>query len=98
MNWITQNLIWIVLGVLIFSMFWRRRMRSTQTDHGYHAIQDEPSTVNDPVTGNRVDPTHAITAEYEGRTYLFESENSRTVFQQNPSRFAHQRHHHHGCC
>ncbi|RQP27757.1 YHS domain-containing protein [Burkholderia ubonensis] len=99
MDWITQNLIWIVVGVLIFAVFWRRRVRPTPSDRGRRDAQDESNSRNDPVRGNRVDPTHAITAEYEGRTFFFESENSRAVFQQNPSRFAHQQHHHrHGCC
>ncbi|VWC92459.1 YHS domain-containing protein [Burkholderia contaminans] len=98
MDWLTQNLIWIVVGVLLFAVFWRSRMRPSQREPEHHAMHDESNALNDPVTGNKVDPAHAITAEYEGRTFLFESENSRNVFQQNPSHFVHQHHHHHGCC
>nr|WP_231908113.1 MULTISPECIES: hypothetical protein [Cupriavidus] len=44
-----------------------------------------------------METAHAITANFEGHTFFFESEASRTVFRQDPSRYIH-RHHHHGCC
>ncbi|MBF5008687.1 YHS domain-containing protein [Burkholderia pseudomultivorans] len=100
MDWITQNLIWILVGGLLIAMLWRNRMRSSRSDHEHHSGQEESNALNDPVTGNRVDPAHAITAEYAGRTFFFESENSRSIFQQNPSRFTQRQHHHHhgGSC
>lgn len=99
MNWLSQNLIWVVLGVVVAFMFWRSRARQSR-HHGDFAStsQGDSKGTTDPVTGNTVDPTHAITAIFEGRTFFFESENSRAVFQQNPSRFAHQHRQHHGCC
>ncbi|MBP0662063.1 YHS domain-containing protein, partial [Mycobacterium tuberculosis] len=51
-----------------------------------------------PVTGNKVETAHAVTANFEGKTYFFESESSRTVFQQDPAKYVHQHHRHHGCC
>lgn len=98
MDWITQNLIWIVVGGLLIAVLFRGRMRPSHGDYDRHGGRGESNAPNDPVTENRVDPAHALTAEYEGRTYFFESENSRAVFQQNPSHFAHREHHHHGGC
>ncbi|MBO3036874.1 YHS domain-containing protein [Burkholderia pseudomallei] len=100
MDWITQNLIWIVVAGLLIAVLFRGLMRQSRGDYDHHVSQNVSDALNDPVTGNKVDPAHAITAEYEGRTFLFESENSRAVFQQNPSRFTHRehRHHHGGCC
>lgn len=98
MNWLSQNLIWIVLVGLAAVFLWRNqamRSRGGGSTDMMHGASDADS---DPVTGNRVDPAHAITANFEGKTFFFESEQSRAVFQQNPSRFLHRRHRHHGGC
>ncbi|CAJ0684105.1 YHS domain-containing protein [Ralstonia holmesii] len=99
MNWLSQNLIWIVLGVVVVAMLFRSRA-GQRHHHGDFAgaTQGESGGTSDPVTGNKVDPAHAITANYEGKTFYFESENSRAVFQQNPSRFVQEHHRHHGGC
>ncbi|HHX4058147.1 TPA: YHS domain-containing protein [Burkholderia contaminans] len=98
MDWLSQNLLWIVIVVVLFAMFRLSGPRPSRREHDHRAMRDESSALNDPVTGNRVDPAHAIKAEYNGRTFFFESESSRTVFLQNPSRFVQQHHRHHGCC
>lgn len=45
--------------------------------------------VTDPVCGMTVDPaTAAASAEYEGRTYYFCSQNCATSFEADPARYA----------
>ncbi|WP_245002050.1 YHS domain-containing protein [Cupriavidus pinatubonensis] len=39
-----------------------------------------------------------MTANFEGKTYFFESESSRAIFQQDPERYVHRHHRHHDCC
>ena len=98
MTWLSQNLIWIVLGGLVVVFLWRSQAIRSRGGEGAGMMHGAPDANSDPVTGNRVDPTHAITANFEGKTFYFESEQSRAVFQQNPSRFVHQHHRHHGGC
>ncbi|KAF7961793.1 hypothetical protein AWV80_29325 [Cupriavidus sp. UYMU48A] len=102
MNWLSQNLTWLLLiGLGLGVLIARRRFMSHRTneDGGQrYTMQEYSSAARDPVTGNKVETTHAITANFEGRTFFFESEASRTVFQQDPAKYAHRHHHHHGCC
>ncbi|MDF3883069.1 YHS domain-containing protein [Cupriavidus basilensis] len=100
MDWLTQNSVWLLIAAALAFLMWRRfmaRPNSEKRDVSY-TNQASVHDAHDPVTGNKVDAAHAITANFEGKTFFFESESSRTVFQQNPERFAHQHHRHHGCC
>ncbi|KDP86367.1 hypothetical protein CF70_007815 [Cupriavidus sp. SK-3] len=100
MDWLTQNSVWLLIAAALAFLMWRRfmaRPNSEKRDVSYTS-QASVHDAHDPVTGNKVDAAHAITANFEGKTFFFESESSRTVFQQNPERFAHQHHRHHGCC
>lgn len=101
MNWLSQNITWLFLsGAAVVALIaWQRFMSRRNTQNGeIHTTQEYSPTGQDPVTGKKVDVAHAITANFEGRTYFFESEASRTVFQQDPARFLHRQHRHHGCC
>lgn len=42
----------------------------------------------DPVSGNPVRTDHALTAVFDGRTYYFESEDTRRRFEAEPQRYA----------
>ncbi|WP_235679896.1 YHS domain-containing protein [Cupriavidus necator] len=71
----------------------------TNQDGGQRSTTQQYSpTADDPVTGNKVGIAHAITANFEGKTYFFESESSRAIFQQDPERYVHRHHRHHDCC
>lgn len=102
MNRLSQNLTWLLLSgtALIALIAWQRfNSRRTKQDSGkLSTTQEYSSTIRDPVTGNKVDIAHAITANFEGLSFYFESEASRTVFQQDPARYIHRHHRHHGCC
>lgn len=101
MNWLSQNLTWLLptgIGLVALIAWQRFTSRRTNPDGPQrYATQEYSSTARDPVTGKTVDVAHAITANFEGRTFFFDSEASRTVFRQDPSRYIH-RHRHHGCC
>lgn len=96
----SKDMIWILLGAALALLLWRRftASRNKAMSGAMDVIQDDARAASDPVTGNKVDPTHAITTIFEGKTFFFESESSRTVFQQNPAKFAHQHRGHHGSC
>ncbi len=101
MTWLSQNLAWLFLGMGVAALIaWRRFMsHRTNQDGGQPYTKPEySSTARDPITGNKVDTAHAITANFEGNTFFFESEASRTVFQQEPARYVRRHHRHHGCC
>lgn len=100
MDWLTQNSVWLLIAAALALLIWRRFMARPNSENrdATHTIQEYGQAEHDPVTGKKVDAAHAITANFEGKTFFFESESSRTVFQQNPERFAHQHHRHHGCC
>lgn len=102
MNWLSQNLSWLVLGgaALIALISWQRytSRRTNQDSWKLHTMQEDIAAARDPVTDNKVETAHAVTANFEGKTYFFESESSRTVFQQDPAKYVHQHHRHHGCC
>ncbi len=102
MNWLSQNLTWLLLSgtALIALIAWQRfNSRRTNQDSGKRSTtQEYNSTARDPVTGNKVDIAHAIAANFEGRSFYFESETTRTVFQQDPARYIHRHHRHHNCC
>jgi YHS domain-containing protein len=50
--------------------------------------QAQPGKVMDPVNGLRVDPATAPKTTYQGQTYYFSSEQTRTEFLENPAKFS----------
>ncbi|MBV8273241.1 MAG: YHS domain-containing protein [Cupriavidus sp.] len=102
MSLLTQNLAWVLLsGVALSALVaWQRYMsrRENSNSTELHRAQECTPTADDPVTGNSVRIAHAIAANFEGKTYFFESESSRAVFQQDPERYIHRHHRHHDCC
>jgi len=103
MNWLSKDLTWLVLAGLALVLFVALQRFASRRGDGQYSVERDTTqaygrTARDPVTGGNVDVTHAITANFEGKTYFFESENSRTVFQRDPARYAHQHHRHRGFC
>ncbi len=102
MSWLSQNVTWLLLsamGIVALIAWQRFTNRRTNQDSGQrYTTQEYNSTARDPVTGNKVETAHAITANFEGHTFFFESDASRTVFQQDPARYVQRHHRHHGCC
>jgi len=102
MSLLTQNLAWVLLSgvALIALVAWQRYMsrRENPNSSELHTTQEYSPTADDPVTGNRIGVAHATTANFEGKTYFFESESSRAVFQQDPERYTHRHHRHHDRC
>lgn len=102
MQWLSQYGIWILLAVgLIFLM--RRGGMSYGMGSRRHMAHDgniqRDGRPRDPVNGHTIDNMNAVTSIFEGQTYFFESEQSRTEFQKDPQRFVHSgtRHRHGGC-
>jgi YHS domain-containing protein len=102
MEWLAQNWFWIVLALGVFLLMQRGGMgcgmagnRRQPHEHSSH----EGGPPRDPVNGHPVDATHALTTIFDGRTYYFESEQSRAEFNKDPQRFAGggMHRHHHGC-
>lgn len=102
MNLLPQSLAWVLLSgaAVIALVAWQRYVsrRENQNSAELYTTQKYSPTAHDPVTGIKVEIAHAITANFEGRTFFFESEASRTIFQQDPARYVHRHHRHHGCC
>ena len=100
MNWLTQNWIWIVLGIGV--LFLLRRTGcfggmshgqhghgGDRQDHGDHSSHStEVTTATDPVTGKEVPTAQAITCVYRGRVYYFETQESRQRFEASPEQYA----------
>lgn len=58
-----------------------------QHDHEHQSITNTSQSVTDPVCGMQVDPTTALTLDYEGTPYHFCSERCRDRFEHDPARF-----------
>jgi len=101
MNLLSQNLTWLLLcGAGIIALIaWQRFMsrRENQQRSELHTTQEYSPFAHDPVTGNKVGVAHAITANFEGKTYFFDSVSSRAVFQQDPARYIYRHHRGHSC-
>jgi YHS domain-containing protein len=71
---------------------------------GLPRAQAIPDKAVDPVSGQEVLPSHAMTAAYQGRLYYFESDQTRHTFEQAPQQYvpnaaaASQERQRHGCC
>jgi len=102
MNWLSQNLTWLLLsGTAVVALIaWQRFMnhRTNQENGQLYTTQEYTPTARNPVTSNKVQIAHAITANFEGRTFFFESEASRMVFQQDPARYVYRHQRHHDSC
>ncbi|PMS19664.1 hypothetical protein C0Z18_12495 [Trinickia dabaoshanensis] len=110
MQWFSQNWWWILLAVGVL-FFLRRRAAGGGMGGGMgcgmggrhsspeerHVHEDGPE--RDPVNGHPVDRAHALSTIFDGRTYYFETEESRSEFNSDPQRFAATHiHHRHGGC
>lgn len=98
MDWLTQNGLWIVLGigaVFLFrrsGMFGDRHHRRHSYDDG-DVVEDasrptEATSAKDPVTGAQIPTAQAMTSVYRGRVYYFETPESRQRFEASPGQFA----------
>lgn len=103
MNWLSQNWYWIALAVFMLLMMHRGKIgcgmgggHHTPREHDAHHDSDSFAS-HDPVNGHPIDRTQALTTIFNGRTYYFESEESRETFNRDPQRFAAETHRHHGC-
>src|SRR5215472_7132211 len=98
MNLLSQDLAWLLLcGAGIIALIaWRRFTSRRENPHRseLYTTQQYSPTAHDPVTGNKVGIAHAITANFEGKTYFFESVASRAAFQRDPERYVHRHHRH----
>ncbi|MBS2132156.1 YHS domain-containing protein (plasmid) [Burkholderia thailandensis] len=104
MQWLSQNWIWIALAIGVFFMMRHHGGMGygmgSRHRHGSHRAYDGgDSGSNDPVSGKPVDLSKAVTTQFDGRTYYFESEQSRAEFNKDPERFARTgtRRRHGGC-
>lgn len=110
MEWLSQNWWWILLAVGVF-FFLRRRATGGGMGGGmgcgmggHRPLPEEHRSpeegpARDPVNRHPVDRDRALTSVFDGRTYYFESEESRSEFNRDPQRFAQARvHRHHGGC
>lgn len=98
MDWLTQNALWIVLGIGVVLLFRRLGMgggghhhrhsydRGNDVVHSPHP-SDATSAV-DPVTGVQIPTEHATTSVYRGRVYYFESPENRQRFEASPEQYA----------
>ncbi|MBS1156211.1 MAG: hypothetical protein H6R07_2135 [Proteobacteria bacterium] len=114
MEWLSQNWIWLLLGIGLFLLMRRGGMgccgmgpRPTHHD-GQSPGQERgepPAATRDPVSGDTVDPASALTSVYRGQTYYFASRENRESFEAEPDRYAVQpaqpekpHKKHGGCC
>jgi YHS domain-containing protein len=109
MQWLSHNAIWVLLFGAILILLWGRRtgsgmgaaMGSGMVGHGHAKVEMQAAqdrVVRDPVNGHPVNDTSAVRLVFDGKTYLFESEQSRAAFQSDPHRFMHGAGvHHRGC-
>jgi len=99
MNLLSQNLTWLLLcavGVIALIAWQRFSRRENHQRSEPQTTREYGPIAQDPVTGNKVGIAHAITANFEGKTYFFESVSSRAVFQ-DPARYIYRHQRGHGC-
>ncbi|MFM0415958.1 YHS domain-containing protein [Paraburkholderia aromaticivorans] len=108
MQWLSHNAIWVLLFGAIFILLLARRTGSgmgaamgSGMVHDHAKLEKQAANdrvVRDPVNGHPVNDTSAVRLVFDGKTYLFESEQSRAEFQSDPHRFMHGHGaHHRGC-
>lgn len=101
MDWLSQNWIWIALGVGV--LFFMTRMGGMggcgmghSTGHSHGSSNDNPpadggagpGTTFDPVSRHAVAPGGTtISSVYHGRAYYFESRENRDAFEGNPDSY-----------
>lgn len=113
MDWLLKNWVWIVVALGVFLML-RHHGGSGRIGGGLHhgeanggsgAGRDRQERLNDPVSGEPVDPAIAINSTYRGHTYYFGSRENRDKFEAAPAQYAAapgiagdtHRHRRHGC-
>jgi len=102
MRWLSQNWFWIVLALGVFLLMRRGGMGCGMGGHRRRPDESgsrESESPRDPVNGHSVDMTHALTTTFDGRTYYFESEETRAEFNRDPKSYPPIRshRHHRGC-
>ena len=116
MNWLSQNWMWIVVGIVIAWYFMSRGGRvhgghmsghsaggilggMGHGEHGSGAGEEPrpaPSGANapeaaiDPVGGQAVRTSDALTSIYQGKIYYFASKENRERFEAAPQDYAHK--------
>lgn len=91
MNWLAQNWLWIVLGVVVLAVLNRgTRYRRQSLGHPCNDIPEVPEPADravDPVTNKTISTAGAVTSLYQGRVYYFESAENRQRFEASPGHY-----------
>ena len=102
MGWITQNWIWLALGIVVLFIMRRAGLGHFAGDHaGYRsggqgmqpdrgAPPTAPTTTIDPVNGQPIRADRAQTTLYRGAIYYFASSKNRDRFEAAPQEYAHK--------
>ena len=97
MGWLSQNWIWLALGLGALFMMRRRRFGHYAGGHAGHGRGAQPArsaTSNtrdvsiDPVNGEPVRTDRALTTLYKGSIYYFASAEHRDRFEAAPQAYA----------
>src|SRR6266545_4761048 len=99
MNWLSQNWVWIVVGIGLIWLMRRGGMAGCGMGHAHHGAggsgtqpgsppSEKPGSSNDPVSGKGVETQHAITSYYQGHVYYFENPETRQRFEASPEKYA----------
>jgi YHS domain-containing protein len=104
MNVLAQNWIWVLLAVAVFFVIRRGFHGGHHGGFGGHGMghggtrdyvghdggtsAGSPETATDPVSGEKVHVSGALTAVYNGRVYYFASKETRERFEAAPSQYA----------
>lgn len=95
MEWLTQNWIWLALGLGAFIMMRRGGFGHYAGGHGGHeeqpdrsATSNAPEATIDPVNGEPVRTDKALTTLYQGSIYYFVSRENRDRFEAAPQEYA----------
>lgn len=100
MTWLSQNWAWLLLPIILLVVMRglgcsRPRDGSRQADRSDESVGEHrhgrsasESAMRDPVTGNPVSTSPALSSTYAGRVYVFEAPESKTLFDANPARYA----------
>ena len=97
MGWLSQNWIWLALGLGALFMMRRGRFGHYAGGHAGHGRGAQPArsaTSNtrdvsiDPVNGEPVRTDKALTSLYQGKIYYFASKENRDRFEAAPQEYA----------
>ena len=92
MNWLAQNWLWIVLGVVVLAVLKRgtryRRQGMSYPGNDTAEIPEQAEMAVDPVTHRPIPTAGAVTCLYQGQVYYFESAENRQRFEASPAQYA----------